>query len=288
MTTTSSHPITVEGTRLDTYAYNIAVKTGWDLGQSARGGNIEIPGADGTIWTPNKRESEGRLSLKMWVMGSDVNGVWNADGYEQYRQNLDVLRTLFGKRHKLLTVQHTIGATVGTRECLAEVVGTWDPEVTGMGRIGRFAVLFNIPGSYWRDTADLNYDLNPATTGSKSLAAFAGSTANMRDLILVFDGPWTNPSVTDDATGHIITGPTIASGTQWNVDTTAYTSKTGAGIAFTSGGTQAMLSTTRSGAHAPGLFGITPAGSVAPTVTLGGSGLTGVSRFRIRGRRKYR
>jgi hypothetical protein len=289
MVNTSSHPITVEGVRLDTLAWNIEVKTGWDLGQSARGGNSEVPGMDGEIWTPNKREAAGRIGLQMWVQGADANGVVATDRYEAYRQNLDTLRFLFGKRHKLLTVQHTIGSTVGTRECLAEVVEAFDPTVTGMGQIGRFNVLLRVPGVYWRDTADLTYDLNPATTGQKTLTAFAGATANMRDGILVFDGPWTNPSVIDDATGHVLQlNATVASGSQWNVDCAAFTSKTGAGIAFTSGGTQAMLSTTRSGAHAPGLFGVTPAGSVAPTVTLGGSGLTAASRFRFRARRKYR
>lgn len=290
MANTSTHPITVDGVRLDTYAWNIEVKSGWDLGQAARGANSEVPGRDGEIWTPNKREAAGRFALQMWVMGSDANGVWNADGYEQYRQNLDQLRWLFGKRYKLLTIQHTLGATLGTRECLAEVVAAWDPTVTGMGRIGRFSVLFNIVDSYWRDTADLNIDLASVTTGQKTLTAFLGATANMRDGILVFDGPWTNPSITDDATGHVLslTG-TVASGSQWNVDCAAFTSKTGTSIAFTSGGTQAMLTTTRSGAHAPGLFGVTPAApGVAPTVTLAGSGLTSASRFRFRARRKYR
>lgn len=289
MVNTSSHPITVEGVRLDTLAWNIEVKTGWDLGQSARGGNSEVPGRDGEIWTPNKREAAGRMVLSMWVMGSDAGGVPATDGYELYRQNLDTLKWLFGKRHKLLTIQHVIGATVGTRECLAEVVDAFDPEVTGLGRIGRFKVLCKIPDVYWRDTADLNIDINPATTGQKTLTALAGATANMRDGIFVFDGPWTNPSITDDASGHVLslTG-TVASGSQWNVDASALTSRTGVGIAFTTGGTQAMLSTSRSGAHSPGLFGITPNGATAPTVTLGGSGLSGVSRFRARLRRKYR
>jgi hypothetical protein len=286
---TSSHPITVEGVRLDTFAWNIEVKTGWDLGQGARGGNNEVPGMDGELWTPNKREGIGRMALQMWVMGSDASGNIAADKYELYRQNLDQLRWLFGKRNKLLTIQHTLGATIGTRECLAEVVDSFDPTVTAQGLIGRFSVLCKIPGTYWRDTADQNYDLTSATVGQKTLTPFLGATANMRDLQIVFDGPWTGPSITDDATGHILVGPTITTGNQWMVDTVAHTSKTGSGIAFTSGGTQAMLTTSRTGAFAPGLFGITPAGpGVSPTVTLGGSGTGAGSRIRIRGRRKFR
>lgn len=289
MANTSSHPVTVDGNRLDTFAYNIVTKTGWDLGQSARGGNQEVPGLDGALWTPNKRESEGRFVLSMWVQGADVNNNVASDTYEKYRQNMDFLRHLFGKRHALLTVQHLLGSTLGTRECQAEVIGTWDPEIRGLGQIGTFAVLFNIPAVYWRDTADLNVDLTSVTTGQKTLTALAGATANMREMTLVLDGPWTNPTITDDASGHALslTG-TIASGSQWNVDTVAHTSRTGIGIAFTANGTQAMLSTTRSGAHTPGLFGVTPNGSTAPTVTLGGSGLTSASRFRLRTRRKYR
>lgn len=289
MANTSSHQITVDGNRLDTYAYNIVTKTGWDLSQTARGGNQEVPGLDGALWTPNKRESEGRFALKMWVQGSDVDNAVAADPYQKYRQNMDFLKWLFGKRASLLTVQHFLGSTLGTRECQAEVTEAWDPEITGIGQIGSFTVLFNIPSVYWRDTADLNVDLTSATVGQKTLTAFAGGTATTRELQIVFDGPWTNPSIVDDATGHVLTYTgTIASGTQWMVDTVAHTSKTGTGIAFTSTGTQAMLTTTRSGAHTPALFGITANGSSAPTVTLGGTATGAGSRFRIRGRRKYR
>lgn len=289
MANTSSHPITVDGTRLDTYAWNIITKTGWDLGTSARGANQEVPGLDGALWVPNKRESEGRMAIKMWVQGADANLNYATDQYEKYRQNMDVLRQLFGKRSSLLTVQINLGSTLGTRECLAEVVEAWDPELTGIGQIGTFTVLLKIPGAYWRDTADQNYDLTSATVGQKTLTAFAGATANMRELQLVIDGPWTNPSITDDGSGHVLTYTgTLAAGTQWMVDTVAHTSRTGTGIAFTTTGTQAMLSTSRSGAHTPGLFGITPAGAVAPTVTLGGTATGAGSRVRIRGRRKYR
>lgn len=289
MANTSSHQITVDGNRLDTYAYNIITKTGWDLGQSARGANQEVPGLDGALWTPNKRESEGRFALKMWAQGSDVNNAIGTDPYQTYRQNMDFLKWLFGKRSNLLTIQHFLGSTLGTRECYAEVIEAWDPEVTGIGQIGSFTVMFNLPYVYWRDTADQNVDLTSVTTGQKTLTALAGATANMRELTLVFDGPWTNPSIVDDATGHTLswTG-TLAAGSQWNVDTVAHTSKTGTSIAFTSGGTQAMLSTTRTGAHSPGLFGVTPQGPTAPTVTLGGTALTSASRFRLRARRKYR
>jgi len=289
MATTSTHAVTVEGVRLDTLAYNIETKTGWDLGQTARGSNSEVPGKDGELWTPNKREAAGRFALQMWVAGTDVDGVPGSDGYMTFRQNLDMLRTIFGKRHKLLTVTLAYGGTVGTREFLGEVVQAYDPTMLGSGRAGRFTVLFNVPDVYWRDTADQNYDLTNATVGQKTLTAFAGATANMRDLIVVFDGPWTNPSIVDDATGHTLSySGTIGSGTQWNVDTTAHTSRTGSSIAFTANGTQAMLATSRSGAHAPGLFGLTPNGSTAPTVTIGGSGTSTGSRVRIRGRRKYR
>lgn len=288
MVNTSSHAVAVDGVRLDTLAWNIEVKTGWDLGQSARGSNASVAGVDGELWVANKRDSAGRFVLSMWANGTDADGVAASDTYEKYRQNMDQLRVLFGKRHGLLDVRHTLGSTLGTRQALCEVIQAIDPDVNRQG-FGKFSVLFSILGAYWQDTVDQNYDLNPATAGVKSVTQFAGATAPMRDLQIVFDGPWTSPVITDTLTGHTLSGPTIAAGTQWMVDTTAHTSKTGAGIAFTSGGTQALTTTTRSGAHSPGLFALSPAaGAGTPQITLAGSGLTAASRVRIRGRRKYR
>lgn len=288
MVNTSTHPITVDGTRLDTLAYNVEVKSGFDLGTSARGANATVAGVDGELWTPNKRDSAGRMTIAMWVNGTDVDGVSASDTYERYRQNMDTLRALFGKRHALLDVRQTLGSTLGTRQALCEVLQAIDPDVNRQG-FGKFSVLLNIVGAFWQDTADQNYDLNPATTGVKSVTQFAGATAPMRDLQIVFDGPWTSPSITDTLTGHVLTGPTIAAGSQWMVDTTQHTSRTGVGIAFTTGGAQALTSTTRTGAHTPGLFALSPAAAAGtPQITLGGTGLTAASRLRIRGRRKYR
>lgn len=290
MVTTSTHPITVDGTRLDTLAWNISVKSGWDLGTPVRGGNAVVPGVDGELWTPNKRDGAGRMVLSMWVNGTDADGVPPAGGdlYQQYRQNLDQLRSLFGKRHALLDVRHVLGSTLGTRQALCEVAQAIDPEVNRFG-FGTFSVLLNIVGAFWQDTADQNYDLTGATAGVKNVTQFAGATAPMRDLQIVFDGPWTSPGVVDTLTGHYLRGPTLAAGTQWMIDTSAFTSRTGTGIAFTSGGTQALTNTLYAGAHAPGLFALSPAALAGtPQVTLEGSGLTGASRFRIRGRRKYR
>lgn len=290
MVNTSTHPITVDGVRLDTLAWNIKVKSGMDLGTSARGSNSVVPGVDGELWSPNKRDNAGRVALKMWVNGTDADGAPPAGGdtYQQYRLNLDQLRVLFGKRHALLDVRQTLGGTIGTRQALCEVVQSIDPDVNRQG-YGEFDVVLSIVGAFWQDTADQNYDLNPATTGVKSVTQFAGATAPMRDLQIVFDGPWTSPTITDTLTGHVLSGPTLAAGTQWMVDTTAHTSRTGTGIAFTTGGTQALTNTTRSGAHTPGLFALSPAaGAGTPQITLGGSGLTAASRIRIRGRRKYR
>jgi len=285
---TSSHPITVDGTRLDTLAYNIEVKSGFDLGTTGRGSNATVPGIDGALWAPNKRETTGRMALAMWVNGTDVDGVTAGDPYEKYRQNMDILRVLFGKRHALLDIRQTLGSTIGTRQALCEVLQAIDPDVNRQG-FGRFSVLLEILGAFWQDTADQNYDLNPATTGVKSVTQFAGATAPMRDLQIVLDGPWTSPTVTDTLTGHVLTGATIAAGSQWMIDTTAHTSRTGVGIAFTTGGAQALTTTTRVGAHAPGLFALSPAAAAGtPQITLGGSGLTAASRIRIRGRRKYR
>jgi len=295
MTTTSAIPITVDGVRLDTYAWNIETKNGRFYVPGVRGSNAQVPGRHGSLFVPSKKFDDGRFILSMWAQGTDVNGAAPGSGteYNQFRKNMDQLMSLFTKRPFLMDVQKDDGS--GTmRQAFCEVIQAIDPDVFGVNPTGKFTVELDIPGVFWQDTADQNYSsLTGVTTSfSFSLAAFAGATAPMEDLYLVVDGPIANPRIIDAATGHYIQyNGTVAGGNQWVVNTTLWTSKVGAGIAFTQSGTDVTNLTVFTGAHAPRYLALTPKNgdlTTAPTMQLTNTGSSsGATQMRVRGRRKF-
>jgi len=295
MTNTSTHPWQVNGFRLDTLAYNIREKKGWLYTPGFKESNLEVPGRAGEIWVPGKRRDTGQVTLAMTVFSTDDNGaVVGSDRYATWRSNFDTLLQIFDSTYELLDVQHT-HVSGGVRQLMAEVSAAVNPSEV-QKQYMEFAVLLAVPGVYWQDTADVTWT---STTGAGAVALhaatqFLGATAPMEDLWLVVDGPITNPRITDERTGHYIQyNGTVANGTQWVVNTTTWSSKTGTAIEYTTGGTVATALTVSDGLFLPRLFALSPAkrvfsvSPVAPAVRLGGTGASTNTRLRIRGRRKY-
>lgn len=294
MVNTSKYPITVDGVRLDTYAYNVSTRAGRDIGSGAQGANIPSL-LDGESWVSNKKAPAGKAYLRMWVSGTDVDGNNTADDYYTYRTNLDMLKRMFAVRNRLLDVREQLdisGAHI--RQALAEVTAAIEPEmVASSPYTSTFNVELNIPGGFWQDVADTNYDsvtLLPGgipTNTDVNLPAFALATAPMRDLYVVVDGPATNPKIIDNRNGHYIQlNAAVANGSQWVVNTSLWTSKTGVGIAFTQSGTDQYDITEFAGGHAPSMFGIT-ADPLGPQIRIEGSGFGAATRLRVRGKLKY-
>src|SRR3982751_5668716 len=101
MVTTSAIPMTVDGTRLDTLAWNIETITGRIGVPGVRGANAQVPGRHGSIFTPNKTYDEREFVLSMWVNGCDVDGLipGGSSDLAEFRKNVDTLSLLFGKRY---------------------------------------------------------------------------------------------------------------------------------------------------------------------------------------------
>lgn len=287
MANTSSHPITVNGTRLDTWAYNIKVKNGIVSVPSLRGDNLMVPGNHGQSWTPNKRSDPGSILLSMWVSDKTVDDVSvGTDPYLNWRTNLDTLLRLFNSRYALLDVRHTIGSGV-IRQAMCEVKAISDPEMRG-DTYGELKVSLDIPGSFWQDVTALDFNFGPtaATIATHNLTVFQDATAPMEELQFVVDGQVINPRLTDLTTGHYVQyNGTVAAGQQWAVDTTTWSTKTGAGIEFTQNGTSQTASTVAVGAFLPRLFGLAPGSP--PRVQLTGTSATSGARLRIRAKRKF-
>lgn len=289
---TSDWPITVDGVRLDTLAWNVESLSGRDIMPDLRGSNIQVPSRHGSIFAPGKKYEDGKLILKMWVAGCDGAGGVPTNSYNEFRTNMDKLKALFGKRSGLLDVRKKDGAG-GTRQAFCEMASGFDPDVFGIHPTGRLTVELDIPAVFWQDLDDVNHDEGDINTTSNDmiLDEFAGATAPMEDLWIVVDGPANNPKITDSATGHyVMLDDTLDTGDQWVVNTTTWSSKVGSTIEFSTGGTDAILDTISVGQHNPRYFALSPAQSIelGPTINFSNTGGTsGATRVRVRGKRRY-
>jgi hypothetical protein len=294
MTNTSRWPITIDGTRLDTYAWNVRTRAGRDLAASVKTANLDQPLLNGELWVPGKKVGPGRMVLQMWVSGVDANGVAPVDGdtYWVYRQNLDSLRRIFGKRYGLLDVQQTVRTSPATvRQALCEVTAVIDPDFAAPAPYtGQFTVELSIPDAWWQDPADSNFDTGTSITSGTTyqMTTFAAATAPCEDLYTVVDGPATNPKWTDQPSGHFVQlSRALLAGEQWVVNTSKWTSKIGTGIAFTDNGTNVASQTSYGGYLAPRMFGLSPLNPNPRVVLSWTAGGTTATRGRIRGKVKY-
>lgn len=294
MVNTSRWPVTVDGTRLDTLAWNISTRQGRDLEPALVGENIDTGMRDGVIWTPHKRRGAGRFVLDMWVGGTDADGavpVGN-DDYYKYIQNLDALKRMFGVTHRLLDVRLQMDAAGNDiRQALCEKTAIITPEMhTGYPYTAKFTVELTIPDAFMQSVAESNYDSNIGLVANTDItlpAPFPAATAPMRDLWIVLDGPATNPKLIDTRNGHYVQyNGVVGNGSQWVVNTSLFTSRLGAGIAFTTGGTDVYPQTVFAGGHSPRMFGIT-ADPLGPQVRIEGSAFGANTRLRLRGKLKY-
>lgn len=288
MTFTSVIPLSIDGTRLDTLAYNIETIDGRMGLPSTNGSNPPVPGRHGSLYVANKTFNDASIVLKMWVNGSDINGQVPGGSSElaEFRKNIDALVTLFGRKTGLLDVRQTWPG--GIRQAFCEVLAAVDFSGRAIQPTGRFSVSLDIPAVFWQDVSTSDYaSATNLTTGTTlTMAVYDGASAPMEDHLLVVRGPATNPRLTDPNSGMWVQyNGTIASGTDWQIDVGNWTSKTGAALLFGAGGTS-VVGTTVYGGGGPRYLPLTPK-SGGPQLTLTGSGLGTNTQVQARGRRKY-
>lgn len=287
MTTTSAIPMTVDGTRLDTYAYNIETIEGRIGMPAVRGANPSVPGRHGSLYVPNKTFDDASIVLKMWVIGADVNGGVPTTEMTEFRKNIDALMLLFGKRGSLLDVRQTWPA--GVRQALCEVRQAFDLSARAIQPQAKFNVSLDIPGTFWQDVSTSDYaSATNLTSGTTlTMAAYDGATAPMEDHMLIVRGPATNPRLTDVLSGMWVQyNGTIATGTDWQVDSSIWSSRTGAGILFTAGGGSNAIASTTYGGGGPRFISLT-ARSGGPQVAFTCTSPGVATQVQARGRRKY-
>lgn len=144
----------VNGTTLNTLAYNIETLSGREGIPPRRGENIVIPYMSGRLWVP-KVADERPLTLAMWVQDKDVNGTRPSTPTArraQLRDNTQALKDLFGVYDSLLTLERKIrlGSGLKTWTAEAECVGSmpfeWEEQHDWFAK---FVVDLIMPDPYW-------------------------------------------------------------------------------------------------------------------------------------------
>lgn len=319
MTYTTSHPISVDGVRLDTLAWGIEAAT-YSTG-GLRTGDVELPGVDGVLPSMYDAREPGMLSLSMFVKGTDEDGlVPYGDSVQMLRRNLDALLRLFGQTARLLDVREVINADApdgdGTRQALAKVQDAIAPTLEP-GQVARFTVNLAIPSAYWRSVEPVEWRRGGTAHGPlDSGAAYTivdldGTTAPITDAILVLTGPAVNPRITDLASGQYVElQGTLTAGEAWRINVSTWETRTGQltldsddGDGFSAAGrTEAMGETPyllplRADRPAPGAMGLIVPGSTILGVgqppmgtvrlAVSASGLTLDSSLTVRARKTY-
>lgn len=294
MTTTSTIPVTVDGVRLDTYAYNIETLAGRLMFPGVRGERPVVPGDDGSVFVPNQNFEDGSMTLSMWVRGADVDGLvpGGSSARAEFRKNLQRLSRIFGIQHRMLDVRQTWPTDPTTIQYMCTVAETFDFGGNAHNTLARFAVVLQIPDVFGQDVnaTDFSSATNLASGTMLTLTALDGGTAPCRDAIYVVMGPATNPRITNPETGEWVQlNATIASGTNWRINAATWETRTGSGLGLGSADTAgtARVAETQMGGGGARFMTLTPRDAGPPQLVLTGTGLGANTQVLVRARRKF-
>lgn len=290
MATTSDFPITVDGVRLDTLAWN--VESVRRATPSRRTADAVVPGLDGVIPAFSEDYEAPTFGLTMFVRGTDPDGLIPGGGaIARFRANLDELIHLFSRRWGLIDLRETVSAGV-ERQAWAKPVDTIQPEVRP-GAQGSFAVALLIPGAFWQDVAAVDWTQNGPSAGTAyEVVPLRDSTAPVTDAVVLVTGPVTNPTITDVASGGSVTlNAAVPAGAQWRLNAGTWATRTGAlglGSADVAGAdAQATTRWTGFGARFLTLNASRDTGSRKVKIVVSGTGMTGATSISVRARRKF-
>lgn len=296
MVNTSDRPITVDGVRLDTLAWNIS-KINRAMA-SRRSADSLVPGRDGVIPSLNDTLEPIVFGLEMFVMGTDADGaVPPAGRRDTFRNNLDELVHLFGKRHALLEIQETVRSG-HVRRAMAKVTDAIVPDVSTIGSHGTFTVSLEVPSGVWEDAATSDWTSAVIVAGvPQEVTSLQGGTERVQDAVVLVTGPVNNPRITDTATGaYVELQANLAANQFWRVNVGTWASRYGTGLGLGSAdttGTDGQAVTRFGGTINQAAFlPMTPTRTAGDPIrrtrlALSGTAMTSATRLSVRARRKY-
>lgn len=175
MSFTNQRPLSVDGTRLDTLAYNIETIDGRRQLPGVRSNDVVVPGRHGEVPSLYDDFEPGRIILRMWVRSTDVDGnpVPGANPKDTLQRNLDRLFALFRPRNRLLTVTQQIGASTETRSS-----SLLNPRLDRSTSTTNVRTNYLINPSMDRSTSNAVYRSNLVPNPSFEIATSGWSTSN--------------------------------------------------------------------------------------------------------------
>ena len=227
----------VNGTSLYTLAYNIWTLAGREQTPPVVGDNIAIPYRNGRVWKP-KTFDQRTLTLGMWVIGTDVNGVVPAQGMRaQLNSNLRTLKRLFAPRGAQLALQRTLKFVTGT-EVHTALGDAYNPSsggfAAGGGGLGSDQWDFTpVTQTYGTFTVDIvmadpwwyGPQQTPTLTSTGLTVTSSGDVEHDHPVITL-NGPLTNPRVSNTSVLPFVQvwyNGTINSGHYLTLDCGAFT-----------------------------------------------------------------
>lgn len=289
MTALAPRAIIVDGVRLDNYSFLVTTRNGWDNTPGLAGENTVVPGRDGEVWRA-KDYGANRLVLELFVNGADEDGVVpvGSTADRKFRENMDALLAIFGKRHSTIQVDKEM-EDGSVRRNFGEVGAVISPEYFDGAAMATMTVELVFPDPLWKATTTTTAEPSGSSTSPRtiSLTQFSGITAPISDATLLFVGPATNPRITDVTSGAWIqyTG-TIAAGTVWRVNCQTFASETGSNLGYTGGSVTSRIATTTF-QPGPRFFSLTPNTSLTPSVTLSGSGFSADTTVKVSASKRF-
>lgn len=292
MTNTSSTPITIDGNRLDTWAYNVETLSNRHMVPAQRFSTVKIPGRDGLAIDFEDAVDEGRIVLKIWLVDCDENGNFSYDRRAQFDRNLDFFLNLIAEtRGRVIEVQQTM-ADGTIRRADGIITEAVTPDMFGP-LSAKMALAIMLPNSWWEDTATADFSFTDALTPTTTtVTILTGATAPIDDARFLVKGPVTNPRVIDLRTGAYAQLTRTLSGTEyWLFDAKTRVSRYGTSFTLNSAdtaGTDGWADTSYTGAYKilslrPYLVG----GNREVRVRLTGTSGSSATALSIRAKRKY-
>lgn len=250
---------------------------------SKRGRNLVVAGEHGELHVVSKKYSANVIVLTLWVRGANPDGsLPEGEGQEQFVENLRELTSWFTD-DELVTLRYTVNGEA--REIIGEVITSIEPKPDGYGRYrsATVKIALNCAQPFWADVEPRVQTVTLAADDEATLTEFAGATAPMEDLVVVF-GQQSNPRLMQESTSVFVAlDRVITSGQTITVDTTEFEVYGSVGVA---GGLYEVLS--YGGRGTSRWFALQPEpGGGAPVVKLQHTG-GGSRSVTVTGKRKFK
>lgn len=221
--------LSVNGFALDSRCFMLSDSSGIMNTPPIRGENIVIPGRNGELVRPNKRFDASELVLNLSVAGSLPDGSVpsGSDPTREFFKRRDELVGLFYSPTVVLV--HTL-PDGSQRRAVCEVRDVLQWSRPAYSDSADVSVSLRVVGAFWQDVNPVSQTFTVTTGTTVSLTQFAGATAPMTDLTLVF-GSGGNPTLSQ-GTRFFQYGQVINSGRQLQVNCSDWTLGIGTGSSW--------------------------------------------------------